>query len=244
MDIGAILTTAFTTWYTYLIIMVLLAMGIGTKWLRRARIKKRTAYMLLGLGIFLTVFGVGWLGVGTVGSGVGGVDIQRIQTTTAFNLENTNGTPLTIADSGIDDTRMSDFYPSETDVAGNAYIHDGVFAVTRGGELSEASCPVRVIKPPRYDISDTTYHIVDEDADTGVMYAYIATASTSTPATASHPKEVTELAFDRGVSVGYVGFNITIDETGFDPLTQYVYKDINVDICGYPYTFRVHKADA
>lgn len=234
------LVEVFKSPWTYgiMLAIALFFWAIFGKYFRRLNLKKGQVMLIGVIGLALTLGVAGMLGVGTTGGIVSsGLTISQIQTTTAYTL-------LNVSDSGVDDTRMSDFYPDENILNGNAPIDDGVWLVTRSGSLSPASCQVKVIKPPRYDISDTTYHIVDEDANTGVMYAYIYTGTTTDAADGTHPKETNMIAFDEGVSTAYVSVNITLDETGFDPLTQYDYKDIHVDICGYPYVFRVHKSDA
>ena len=102
-----------------------------------------------------------------------------------------------------------------------------------------------MIKPPRFDISDTTYHLVDEtSASDTTMKAFVHTGSSTGAATAADPKESNYLAFDEGVANGFVAVNITIDETAWDELTQYDSKFINVDVCGYAYTFELVKADS
>lgn len=242
--------TSFLNSPVFWVIIAILGTSLGYRLIRSIplvkKIPKKTFFwggiigIVLTMGLLggaFTLFGTGAL------SSTGDIVVDRIQTTTAFTMDNSTG-GVDLADSGIDDTRQSDFYLTEGIANGNAYIENGVFLVTRSGKLDPASCEVRIHKPPRYDISDTTYHIVDEDANTGVMNAYIATAATSGAASTSSPKETNQLAFAEGVSGGYVGLRIDIDETGFDPLTQYDYKDIVVDLCGYNYIFRVHKADA
>jgi hypothetical protein len=194
---------------------------------------------------FLLTSGIlGSLGLGNIISGdksSSPITISQLQTTTAYQV---TGAATAQADSSSDTTKQSDFYLNETQLAGNAHINLGVMKVTRAGSLDASSCEVSVLKPERYSISDTTYHIVDESASTGTMFAYISTGSTSAAATSADPKETNQLSFAEGVSTGFVGLNITLDETGFDPLNLYDTKTIPVDICGYNYNFIVHKADA
>jgi len=232
----------------WLIFLAMVVLGLFSKitLLRKIPVS-RTMWTVIGvIGLLIAFFGASALGIGSLGSGAvsGGIPVvTAIQTTTAFDYT-ANG--YAIADSGTDDQRLTVLYLNETHLAGNGYIDSGVFQVWRRNTADNkaASCTVSIAKPPRYDIADTTYHIVDEDADTGRMFAYVIGAATSTAATATSPRETTSLAFGEGVVTGFVGLNITLDETGFDPLTQYDTKDINVDLCGYPYTIRIVKNDA
>ena len=244
-DIAGAIVGLLSNVYFYIALLLMGVTGVGMRWMRKLNLTKGRIYFISAVGILFAtgLFSLAMLGTGTAAGIGGGIGIERIQTTTAFHVDNdTGGTD--VADSGIDDTRMSDFYLTEVDMNSDGVIEAGVFAVTRSGNLNAASCPVTVLKPARYEISDTTYHIVNEDADTGVMDAHILTGASSAVATTAHPKETTQLAFDEGVAVGYVSFSISLDETGFDPLTQYDYKDVNANICGYPYTWRIHKNDA
>ena len=229
----------------YLVLLAMAVSGVGMRYLRRVNLNKSRIYLIAVIGLLFAwgIVSLSTFGIGSTAFSASSIDISRIQTTTAFHVDN-DTTGVDLADVGVDDTRMSDFYIDEPTANADPIIEAGIFQVTREGKLDANSCPVSVIKPPRYDISDTTYHIVNEDADTGVMTAYVRATSDSGVATTSHPKETSSLPFAEGVSVGYVSFLIEIDETGFDPLSQYDKKDINVDICGYPYTFRLHKSDA
>ena len=179
---------------------------------------------------------------GTGSLAAGGADVVQLQTTTAYLF---SGNVTAVADSGSDSTKGSVFYINETQVAGNGYIDTGVWQVRRAGSLPADSCLVQVIKPPRFDISDTTYHLVDEvSASDTTMKAYVHTGSSTGDASNSDPKETNYLAFDEGVANGFVAVNITIDETAWDELTQYDSKFINVDVCGYAYSFELVKADS
>lgn len=234
----------FSNWqfWAILLAVTILAWTVVAKFFKRINLNKGKVMLISIIALFLAVGGASMLGVGTVGvESNGGVVISGLQTTTAYVMSGVGGD---LADSTTDNTKSFHVYGNETHMAGNAYVNKGVFQVTRSGDLEATSCPVTVYKPPRYDISDTTYHIVDEDANTGVMYAYVHTASSSGVATSADPKEKNQLAFAEGVAVGYVAFNITIDETGFDPLTQYDTKTIHTNVCGYPFAFVIHKGDA
>lgn len=239
---------SFLTSYWFIGLMLVIGLtSLGGSLLRKIPIvRKLPKKLFLWVGVLalaMVLFPSLMVFSGTASLGSDGVVIERIQTTTAYVMRN-DSTGQTVADSGVDDTKMSDFYATEGFMNSDARIDTGVFLVTRSGALPPASCEVRVIKPPRYDISDTTYHIVNEDDTTGIMEARVYTGSSTSGADMTHPKETNMLAFDEGVASGYVSFNISIDETGFDPLTQYDYKDVRVDLCGYPYVYRIHKNDA
>lgn len=229
------------TWIIF-IVLVLFAWGFFGRYMRRMNISKGKALLIGVVALGLSLGGASLLGVGTISSS-SGVSIVQLQTTTAYSVSNTTSNAV-VTDTGFDDTKLSDFYVDEGDINSDAEIGSGVFMVTRGGTLDPASCLVKLNKPPVYKISNTEYQIVNEDSMTGVMTAYVHTGTSSAVATGADPKEKNMLAFDRGVATGYVSFNISLDETGFDPLTQYDYKDITANICGYKYTWRVHKADA
>lgn len=247
MDIVNMIVALFSNIYFYVALVAMGLTGIGMRYLRKVNLNKKKVLLIGALGFLFAsgLFSLAMFGVGSVGGGSSsGVHISQLQTTTAYVAGATTALGLA-TDAGTDDTKMSDFYVYETNVTGDAAaIQNGVFLVTRSGDLPAASCPVRVLKPASYDISDVTYRIVVQDQDTGVMTAYVHTGSSSAAASPSDPKETNQLAFAEGVSQGYISYNITIDETGFDPLTQYDYKDIVTDNCGYQYVFRIHKADA
>lgn len=239
------LITIVTSWqfYAILLVITLIAWGTVAKYFRRVNLSKGKVALIAVVGIFLALGGAGMLGLGSTGSLASATTVTQIQTTTAYVVHNTSSS-TTVTDSGTDDTKMSVFYVTEGFVNGDATIDTGVFQVFRTGSLDPASCEVKVIKPPRYEISDTTYHLVNEDASTGVMTAYVYTGSSTGSADGDEPKEKNQLSFAEGVATGFVAFNISLDETGIDPLTQYDSKDINTVMCGYPYTFRIVKSDA
>ena len=230
-----------TPWIIMAILLFVMWKSIGSKTLGRVGLSKRMLTWIVAIGLVLTLGGSAFIGLGSIGSGVSATSIAQLQTTASYQISNATGTAC--ADVGTDDTRASDFYLAKLGATNNPYIDTGVFLLTRSGKLDADSCQVSVIKPPRYDISDTTYHIVDEDADTGVMYAYIYTGSTTDTADSADPKETNMLAFAEGVSQGFVAFNITIDETGFDVLSQYDVKPVRVNMCGYNYVFNIHQND-
>ena len=223
--------------YGALLFIALFAWGMFGKYFRKLSIRKGHIMLVGIIGLALVFGGLSMLGIGSTGITTGSAVVSQLQTTTSYVLYNAT-------DSGTDDTRMSVFYIDEGTIVGNRNIEAGTFQVWRSGNLNPTSCNVRVIKPPRYDIADTTYHLIDEDVSTGKMYAYIYTGAGTDTADGDEPREVNSLAFAEGVNTGFVAFNITIDETGIDPLTQWNSKDIQTDICGYPYVFRIVKQDA
>ncbi len=241
------ITGILTNFYFWLILLAMAITGIGMRWMRKIHISKKMLIVISVIGLLFAsgLVSLAMFNIGSIGSGYSsGVTINRIQTTTAFTFDNDTG-GIDIADVGVDNTRMSVFYLSEVQLpATDGIIEAGIFSVTRNGPLTADSCQVRVIKPPRYEISDTTYHLINEDASTGVMNAYVMAAASSSAADTADPKESAMLPFAEGVSTGYVSFLIEIDGTGWAPLTQYDSKDIQTDICGYPYTFRLVKSDA
>lgn len=240
VDIGALLVAIFTSVWLYVGIVTALITGFGMKYLRKTGLS-RNLLMVVGIaGIVISIFGVGFLSVGSVGD----LDakVVRLHTTTAYVVTNTTG--ATVADTGSDTNKASKFYISEGFINGDATIDTGVMQVYRGGRLDPVSCEVCVLRPPTYTISNTQYQLVNEDSSTNILTAYVYTGSTTGTANGDEPKECNSLAFDRGVDTGFVAFNISLDETGIDPLTQYHSKFVHLDICGYPYAMEVVKSDA
>jgi len=237
----------FNQWWFWAMIGVIALTGV----IKSTPLKKFPIFNDKKLLIWIAIAGLvitsGMLGSFSLGSLVkssvtSGVVISQLQTTTAYTFDGA-GYADDVADSSVNTKVNSIFYINETHITGDGNIENGVFMVTRSGDLKASACTVSVSKPERYTISDTTYHIVNEDVNTGIMTAYVHTGASSAVATQADPKESNQLAFAEGVAVGYVALNISLDETGFDPLTIYNTKDINVDICGYPFVFQVVKAD-
>ena len=239
-DIMAGLTSVFSTWWTYAVLALAVGMGYFSATLKRANLKPKTAMALFGVIALIVFMGIGAFGVGTISAS--SVAISQIQTTTDYVMRNSSG--ATISDSGDNNQIQSDFYTVDGFMTGDADIDGGAFLVTRKGTLTPNSCAIKVIKPARYDISDVTYHLVNEDATTGKMTAYVYTGATTDAADNTHPKETNQLAFADGVNQGYVSFNISIDETGVDALSQYDSRSVRVNMCDYLYTFKIHQASA
>lgn len=233
------LMSTFKFWLIWSLVVVF-AWGFVGKYMKKVKISKGFALTIGLVALFLSAGGTALLGMGSIGSSASASTVTQLQTTAAYTIANST-TASVSTDSGTDDTRMSVFYLDTGDINGDANITTGIFKVRRLGNLDPASCEVQVFKPARYEISDTTYHLVNEDASTGVMDAWVHTAATTGAATEADPKGSNSLAFADGVDSGFVSFKISLDETGIDPMTQYDSKDINVNICGYPYTFRIVK---
>jgi hypothetical protein len=208
----------------------------------------RKMLLIAGIvGIVLTsgVFtGLGVLGTGSL-LGASGIVISDIQVTTAHG----NNTASVLSESSnfddLLDIRLTDAQVAET--ASFLEINGtGVLTVTRTGDLKASSCQVRALLPADFEDESaptgTKYNIVEKTA-LGEYEVYIETASTSTSASTSSPKETTTLAFAEGVAKGFVSVVIEIDEEGHDALNQYNSKDIMLDICGKPYIYRVHRMD-
>ncbi len=236
VDIGAWIVSVLTSIWLYIILAVMLLTGVGVRWLRKTRLSKKALWAIVIIGGVIAFLGVGVFGVGTV-AGAGDIRISHIQTTTAYTID--NGTA--VADSGSDDTRMSIFYLG--DMTTDANITSGVFLITRGGignkGLPASSCKVRVIKPSSFEIGTTTYRIVDQDAQTERMWAWVYTGDSSLAATHTHPRVENMAAFAEGDADEFVSFKIETDATGFDALADWESKDIRVDMCGYPYVYRL-----
>lgn len=209
-------------------------------------LRNRNTVIMIAIGGFLFTSGIfAAMGFGSVGSSQDPkVYISDLQVTTDFAGN------CTIAESGITDdlveVRCTDANAVET--ADALELSTGVITVTRRGDLVPMSCPVVASTVRDYESEatpgDGTKYTILEQTTKGELEAYIRTCSTSSCASATtYPKEKTDLAFDEGVSTGYVGLVLEVDEDAHDNLNQYSYRDVVLNICGKPMTFRVHRMD-
>lgn len=208
------------------------------------RFTRRRPLIIVSAVMLLVITGtLSHLGFGTASVATSGVVVSDLQVTTDFEQNATEH-------STIDD--LIDFRYADADVSADTHfpIRTGAIAVTRSGDLPAESCQVRAIPPARYEDEDgvtspgVTRNILVENA-MGTYTVHVATGSaSSTNATTSDPKETNTLAFAEGVAKGYVSVYAAVDEEGHDGLNQYSYKDILLDICGKPFTLRVHRMDA
>ena len=205
---------------------------------------KKTLMWAALIGFVVTSGGFGLLDTGGTASlaTVSAVQISDLQVTTAFTSdggivpsENTNFDDIL-------DVRMNDANVSET--AGQEEVYTGIITVTRTGSLVPTSCTVRAILPPDYEDEDgsnpgLSRNIVEKDS-LGVYEVYVQDGAA---ATINSPQETTALSFGDGVAARTLGVAIEVDEEGHDGLTQYNSKDVIVDVCGKPFTFRIHRMD-
>lgn len=248
-------------WYSFIYSstfwLVLLALSIfGYGIIRATPLRKLPIFNKRKTLMWVSVAGLlivsGWLGSFGLGSlspvSASDWSVTNLQVTTAFN-DTSNGTSIVTENSNVDDlidVRATDEQVSET-TSGDFELGNGVVMVTRTGGLGADSCTVRCVVPPKFEDESAptgqVYGILEED-NIGTPECYLNAASSSTAAATTSPKEVTSLAFDEGVAIGYVGVALEVEETGHDALDQYSYKDVVVDVCGKPFTFRVHRMDA
>jgi len=239
-----------TNWPFYAIILLatVFAYGLVRKVTRRIPIinRKRTLIIACILGIILTSGILGTFGFGALtDSGGAGWSISELQVTTAFT--NASSADDISENSQVDDMIDARFVDAEVHEAAGAYEVNGTILVTRTGKLPADSCNVRCVIPPKFEDESaptgTTYPILEETSK-GEYECYLATSSSTVGATTSSPKEKASLAFAEGVSTGYVGIMLEVEETGHDALDQYSYKDVIVNVCGKPFVIRIHRMDA
>lgn len=173
-----------------------------------------------------------------------GIAVTDLQVTTDFNTS-TNGSSMISENSNQDDLIDARFNDAHTSESASQYeIHEGLITVTRAGDLSPNSCPVTAIVPPKYEDESAptgqTYNIVEQD-NIGNYEVYLADGAA---ASASSPKETVQLSFSDGEASTTLGVLMEVDEEGHDALDQYSYKDVVLDVCGKPYTFRIHRMTA
>jgi hypothetical protein len=200
---------------------------------------------IIGFLIFSGVFSS--LGIADWGTGslAGSLVVSDLQIVTTHQTDNGGTLAVNANVDDLLDCRFTDEQSNETTLI-EEINGTGVIAVTRTGALPADSCTVRAIIPPKFQDESAPngnyFSIVEEDS-LGVPEVYIEASSSSTGASLNSPKETTTLAFAEGVARGYVSVMIEIDEEGHDALNQYSYKDVVLDVCGKPYTYRIHRMD-
>lgn len=203
---------------------------------------KRNLMMASLVGLVLTSGFLTTLGTGSFNRVQSGVGIDNLQITTTF-LTDAGGTVS--ENSNQDDLLDLRFTDAQANETASVYELDtGLLTVTRFGSLEANSCAVRCIVPPRYEDESApngnTYSILEED-NLGVPECYLANGA---QATTSSPKQTTTLAFAEGDADQTLGIALEVDEEGHDALDQYSYKDVIIDVCGKPFTARIHRMDA
>ncbi|MEO5350528.1 MAG: energy-coupling factor transporter transmembrane protein EcfT [Magnetococcus sp. YQC-3] len=202
---------------------------------------------IIGLAFTLGLFGsVGSFGTGSFSSGVTASSISGLQVTTAFVSNNSAANAVENGNyDDVLDIRLNDAQVGET--AGEYELAGGVIKVTRSGDTSAWSCPVRCQIPADFVDEGTGVgpaRSILEVNGKGEHECYLNGASTSTNATTSSAKEITSLPFAEGIDTAYLGVALEVDEEAHDYLDQYNSKPIVVDVCGVPYTFNVYRMDA
>jgi hypothetical protein len=246
------LTGVFTNVWTYAI-MIMLGLGIGWKFFAGLRPKSTRAVinkknlLIAGLIGFLLFSGI----LGSVTLGFGSVSASNViissRVTTNFQTDSGGTIAKSSSMDNTIDVRLTDAQAVETD--GSEELSTGVIQVTRKGGVAD-SCSVRAVVPKDYlnqDGSDqaTMYHLVERSGSGSALETevYLSVGSSSSAATTSSPTMTNELAFAEGVSVGYVGVTIELDEEGHDAMNQYESLPVYVDICGELYTFNFFRMD-
>jgi len=201
---------------------------------------------LLGLAATSGVFGT--MSFGSVGgsprSSGSGVQIADLQVTTAFSGNCTNA-----ANNNIDD--LIDVRCNATDttfISENSAHYEtdtGIITVFRTGDLPAMSCPVVASTQEGFSSErspgDGNKYTIVEETTLGELEVYLNAKKSGSGAAAAttSPKERTTLEFDEGASQAHLGVLIEADVDAAKQLTQYSSKDVVVDICGKPFTFRI-----
>lgn len=204
--------------------------------------------MIIGIVGFLITSGIfGNIGLWETGSmGGGSWVVSDLQVTTSHGTD--AGGTLSESSNYDDllDVRFTDAQSNET----SAILEingTGEITVTRTGQLIADSCDVKCIVPAKFEDQSapdgTKYSILEETA-LGESECYIRAAATSGSATTSSPKEKASLPFAEGIQTAYVSVVLEVEEGGHDALDQYNSKDVVIDICGKPFTYRIHRMDA
>lgn len=209
------------------------------------RLLNRGTLMLVGaIGVVVTAGLLGGFGTGSLDrvSGMpGGFKVSDLQVTTAFTSD---AGPAPAENANIDD--LIDWYAYDTNVtetAASEEIYTGVITVTRAGELDPYSCKVSAILPQSYadEAGDDgrRYNII-EKTTTGYYEVYLADGAA---ATINSPKQSTMLSFSDGEAATTLGVVMEVDEEGHDALNANSHKDVILNVCGKPFTFRIHRED-
>lgn len=240
----------FTSSTFWIVMLALAVFGYGV--IRSSPLKKlpvfnnKNTFMLVALaGLLLTSGLIGSWSLGSLSqsASVAGVSVSALQVTTSF----TTGAGGSIGENAnvddLIDVRMTDAQSNET--SGVYEATTGILTVTRTGSLDPISCDV-VASTPSYtgetastQGNSVSYKILEETT-TGDLNAYLKAGGA---AATTDPKETTSLAFADGVATATLGVLLQVDEEAHDALSQYSYKDVVVDVCGKPFTFRIHRMD-
>jgi hypothetical protein len=195
-------------------------------------------------GILFTSGIIGQLGFGSVAKSTDTVNIVDLQVTTAFAGNGSHADDTIIDD--LHHIRLTDAQAVET--AGSYELSTGIITVFRQGNLDPTSCPVVCSTTEGYaheSSPDGTQYTILEETSTHELECYLNAqkSGSGAAATTSSPKERTVLEFDEGISKAHLGVALEVDEEGHDALAQYSYRDVIVNICGKPYTFRITNMD-
>jgi hypothetical protein len=166
--------------------------------------------------------------------------VTDLQVTTDFSAVNLSSTTTENANIiNLLDVRATDAQAAD----GNAEVANGIVTVTRTGDLKADSCTVSCLVPPSYpnEAGDdgTRYDILEKNT----LGQFSCHLKEGAAATTDSPRERTTIGFDEGAATDTLGIQIEIDEEGHDALEQYSYKDVIIDFCGKPLTFRIHRMD-
>lgn len=208
----------------------------------------RTAVVMIAIvGVAITsgLFGANTFGTASL-TPQSGVQIADLQVTTSFATDGDGNVSENTNVDDLVDIRLTDAQSNES--SGIYDMDDGIITIFRSGELNAMSCPV-IASTPAYASEVTpgdgsSYKIVEETS-LGELEVYLNAKKSGSGAAAAttSPKEKTTLEFDEGISQAHLGVLIEVDETAHDNLNKYSYRDVVVNVCGKPMTFRVHRMD-
>lgn len=232
-------------WTLWLVVALLFYTAIRPLVKRIPIIGNKSMLILAGIiGIIVTSPILGTFGTASMNRPAR-VRIADLQVTTDFSGNCTN--TMNSNDDDLLDVRCTDAQANESTAWYE--VDTGIITVFRDGDLSPASCKVKVTTDEGYSSErtpgDGTAYTVVEENTLGELEVYLEAKKSGSGAAASSssPKEQTVLEFDEGISQAHLGVVLDTDEGGHDALNQYSYKDVVINICGKPFTMRVHRMD-
>lgn len=208
-------------------------------------ISSRSNFIMVAVAGFLVTSGIigglGSWGTGSAGSlSLGNFEVSDIQVTTSGAGNCTISNNNNVDD--LMDVRCTDVNVNEN--TGITEMNTTILTVTRTGSLEPVSCNVVASTQRGFQSEVTpgdgsTYTIL-EVTTLGQLEAYVQDGAA---ATYNSPKESTSLTFADGVATRTLGLLMEVDEGAHDNLNQYSYRDVLVDVCGRPFTVRIHRMD-
>jgi hypothetical protein len=209
-------------------------------------INNQQAMIFVGIAGMLITSGIfGTMSFGSVGGSKlgGGVAVSDLQVTTDFG-GNCTVTPNNNQDDLYDVRCGSIASANVSETAARYEVHSGIITVFRTGALNPISCPVVASTVENYNSEtspgDGNKYTIVEETTLNELEVYLNAKKSGSGAAASttSPKERTTLEFDEGTSQAHLGVLMELDVAAMENINQYSYRDVTVNICGKPMTFR------